>query len=88
MYHDTKGAWYFIRLPQEETEQIKFIVNPKQVGFGSLRVVATIGETSWQTSIFPDGKRGTYLLPIKAQVRKKEKLEAGSKVSVALEISL
>lgn len=43
-------------------------------GWGSLPVMATIGKTSWKTSIFPDKKSESYLLPLKAEVRKKEKI--------------
>lgn len=49
---------------------------------------AKIGGTSWKTSIFPQAKEGTYILPIKAEVRKKEKILAGNKVVVALIIDL
>jgi len=44
-----------------------------------------IGKTAWKTSIFP-AKDGTYLLPVKAQVRKAEGLFAGNRVSFAIKI--
>jgi hypothetical protein len=47
-----------------------------------------IGKTLWSTSIFPDKKAGEYLLPLKAQVRKKEGLVAGDVVSFSFEIKL
>ena len=49
-----------------------------------MRVKVTIGATEWQTSIFPDKKRATYVLPVKHAVRKAESLTAGSKVRVDL----
>ena len=55
-------------------------------GWGSLPVTVTIGKTSWKTSIFPDAKAGAYLLPLKADVRKKEKILASDTVSFSLEI--
>jgi hypothetical protein len=51
-------------------------------------VKATIGKTSWRTSIFPDSKSGSYVLPVKAGVRKKEKLEEGDTVALTLEVML
>lgn len=60
---------------------------PKR-GFGSVRISALIGNTSWQTSIFPDKKSGCYFLPLKADVRKKEKLIDGQTVSVKLGIDV
>jgi hypothetical protein len=55
--------------------------------FGSLRVSATIGETRWDTSIFFDTKAGAFVLPVKADVRRKESLNLGDSVtcSIALE---
>ena len=80
-----KGAWFFVTLPRKEAEQIKFF-NQRRRGWGSVRVMVTIGKTKWQTSIFPDSKTGSYLLPIKADVRKKEKIEAGSAVTLTLRV--
>jgi hypothetical protein len=42
----------------------------------------------WKTSIFPDNKTGTYLLPLKADVRKKEKIGAGDTIMLSLEIQV
>ncbi len=53
---------------------------------GSLPVIATIGKTIWKTSIFPDKKICSYLLPLKAEVRKKELLREGDKIKLSLEI--
>lgn len=83
MYHG-KSAWFFVTLPKDESEQIKFFNNHKRRGWGSVRVKVTIGETSWSTSIFPDSKAGAYLLPVKAEVRKKERIAAGDNATVKL----
>lgn len=86
-----KGAWHFITLPKDKSEEIKFFsenVHGKRCGWGSVRVLAMVGNTSWETSIFPDSKRGAYLLPVKADVRKKEKFTAGDKVTVKLKINV
>lgn len=53
-------------------------------GFGSIPVDVTIGDTTWQTSIFPDKESGCFVLPIKAAVRKAESIAAGDTVEVAL----
>jgi hypothetical protein len=53
---------------------------------GSLPVEVTIGTTTWKTSIFPDTKTKAYVLPIKAEVRKKEGITADTSVSLLLEI--
>lgn len=82
-----KGAWFFITLPTDVSERIKFLTGPRR-GWGSVRVSARIGKTAWKTSIFPDKKAGAYLLPVKADVRAKERLEAGCTVSVDLGVDL
>jgi hypothetical protein len=43
-----------------------------------------IGNTQWETAIWFDTKHNTYLLPIKADVRKKEKLELDSMMEVVV----
>ena len=53
-------------------------------GFGSVRVEARIGATTWRTSVFPD-KRG-YVLPVKKAVRRAESLEVGDPARVTLEL--
>jgi|LakMenEpi03Aug12_release.lakeMendotaPanAssembly.Ray.scaffolds.fasta_scaffold251265_3 hypothetical protein len=78
--------WHFISVPKTDGESIKGSFKKISRGWGSLRVEARIGKTTWKTSIFPDKKRGTYILPIKADVRKKENLSVGDKVSVVLQI--
>ena len=80
-------AWHFITLPQEDAEQIKFFVKTPN-GFGSVRVRAQIGESVWKTSIFPDRSSNSYLLPIKAEIRKRESLSEGDRVQVSLTIDL
>jgi Domain of unknown function (DUF1905) len=84
-----KGAWHFISLPKEYANEIKAITeSPIKTGFGSVRVSAKISKTTWITSIFPDNKSGSYLLPVKKDVRKKENLQAGSKLKVIIIIKV
>ncbi|MFO1184592.1 MAG: DUF1905 domain-containing protein [Bauldia sp.] len=83
-----KGAWFFVSLPQEDAERIRFFTGGRRRGFGSLRVKARIGDTTWRTSIFPDTKSGSYLLPVKADVREAERLADGSAVAVTLNLDV
>ena len=78
------AAWFFVTLPQAESAIIRLAV-PRR-GFGSVRVRAQIGASCWATSIFPDSKAGTYLLPVKASIRKAEKLSDGDSLTVCLSI--
>ena len=45
----------------------------------------TLGESRWQTSLFPN-KDGSWFLPVKKPVRVAEELEYGDEVAVELEL--
>jgi len=79
-----KAAWYFITIDGDIAASIRAAARGSTGGFGSVRVAATIGATSWQTSLFPSKDAGGYLLPLKASVRRTEGLTDGGIVSVAL----
>lgn len=81
-----KGAWHFVTLPIEVAEEINFLYSENKRGWGSLPVKATIGETSWNTSIFPDKKNNSFLLPIKSSIRNKANLVAGQTATILLKI--
>lgn len=78
------GSWHFLTLPADVSAGLKSLRGSPR-GFGSMRVEATVGKTSWKTSVFPT-KAGDFLLPVKADVRKKEGLSAGDQVKVAIEV--
>jgi len=80
-----KAAWHFITIPKNLSSQIKTFDDMPRRGFGSFPVKVTIGKTTWKTSIFPE-KKGTYLLPVKAAVRKKENLSIGAKVELTFSL--
>jgi hypothetical protein len=91
LWQSTASAWYFITLPQDKSEEIKFFsenIHGKRRGWGAVRVEAIIGNTTWQTSIFPSSQSQAYILPIKADVRKKEKILVGNIVKVQLKIEV
>jgi hypothetical protein len=91
LWQSTATAWHFITLPQDKSEEIKFFsenIHGKRRGWGAVRVEVTIGTTTWQTSIFPSSQSQAYILPIKADVRKKEKILVGNIVKVQLKIEV
>lgn len=81
-----RAAWWFVSLPETTTDDIDERFGAKAAGFGSLKVEVTIGATTWRTSIFPDTKRGTFVLPVKKAVRTAEGLAGGSVVAVRLQV--
>lgn len=86
-----EAAWYFIRVDEKISSGIKDKFGMFARGWGSLPVNVTLGKSSWKTSIFPDkqnlpaGKQ-TYLLPIKAKIRKDEKINDKDEVELEIEI--
>jgi hypothetical protein len=77
-------AWVFASLPPGESQEIRDLAGGLRRGFGSLRVRATIGTSTWATSIFP-GKAG-YVLPVKRPVRMAEEIDVGDTVTVTVEL--
>ncbi|RSN13522.1 DUF1905 domain-containing protein [Streptomyces sp. WAC 05977] len=79
-------TWTFVSLPQDVSEEIREITDGPRRGFGAVRVQAGIGDSEWKTSIFPDAKRGAYVLPVKKAVRKAEGIEEGDVAEVTVEL--
>ena len=79
------GRWYFVTVPDEQSGEIKAhgFENPR--GFNSVKVEATIEGVTWRTSVFPLNSGG-YVLPVKAEVRKKADLAVGDEVRVSLDL--
>lgn len=77
-------SWTFLSLPPEVADEILELAGPHSRGFGSVRVEVTVGATVWRTSIFPDNRARTYVLPIKKAVRRAERCEAGDRVHATL----
>jgi hypothetical protein len=84
--YDGASPWHFLSLPVAVSEEIIEASAGRQRGFGSVRVRVSIGATEWRTSVFPDSKLGTFLLPVKREVRVTEGLEEGDMVLVRLDL--
>ncbi len=85
------AAWFFVTITGDVADGIRIAALGGQwlngrKGFGSARVDVTIGETSWQTSVFPHKESGGWLLPVKAAVRKAEGLTEGDEVTVTVSL--
>ena len=78
------AAWHFLSLPKNLTNGIKVLTSENKKSFGSVRVKVKIADYSWKTSIFPDTKEGTYLLPLKKEARQHAGLAAGDMVTAEL----
>jgi hypothetical protein len=80
---DAPAAWFFITIDGDAASRIKSSL-ARRNGFGSIKVSAQIGATDFQTSLFPAKDVQGYLLPVKAAVRKAERLGEGTIVELTL----
>lgn len=83
-----EAGWHFVTLPQDLAEQLREDSAAFRKGFGSVRVNASIGGHRWSTSVFPDAKTSSYLLPVKKAVRTAAGIRAGDEVDVELSLLL
>ena len=86
------ASWHFLTLSGDVAEAIHALALMRRLeggqkrGWGSMKVRATVGDTSWETSIFPAKDVGGWLLPVKASVRRAEGLVAGDMVIVSVTV--
>ncbi len=82
--HSTSGGWHFVSLPLPLAKEIRENLQWQEEGWGRLKATAKIGDNQWATAIWFDTRNKTYLLPLKAEIRKKEKLQSGQNLLVTL----
>lgn len=83
------GSWHFLTIDGAAGEALSGTAMMRKLegtarGFGSLKVKARIGDTAFATSVFPSKTDGGWLLPVKASVRKAERVGEGDDVEVSL----
>jgi hypothetical protein len=83
-HHSPTGGWVFVALPVKVSAQIRQKHKWDEEGWGRLKARACINNTEWNSAIWFDTKQNTYLLPLKAEIRKKENIEAGKTLRVSV----
>jgi len=85
-YASSEGicGWTFVSVPKELSVQIRKDFKYLEEGWGRLKVTATLGDSEWETAIWFDTKQDTYLLPLKAKIKKQEKVVLGDEVQIAI----
>jgi hypothetical protein len=76
------APYFYITVPDDASAAIRAISSIVTYGWGVIPVKVWIGGSRWETSLFP--KDGRYLVPIKAAIRRAERLEEGDSASVRL----
>ena len=78
------APWYFVTVPAQQCDDLKAVLKLVTYGWGMIPVDVQIGKTGYKTSLWP--KDGSYIVPVKASVRKAEQLEEGDTVTVRLDV--
>ena len=74
----------FCIVPIEISTEIRENMKWMEEGWGRLKAVAKIVNTQWETAIWFDTKQNTYLLPLKAEIREKEKLDMLKDINIII----
>ncbi|MEQ8518588.1 MAG: DUF1905 domain-containing protein [Cytophagales bacterium] len=82
--YDAENAWYFVSLAQKMSEEIRSQLQWQEEGWGKMKAIAKIRDLEWKTSIWFDSKRQCYVLPIKAEIRKKLSLKEKDQLKIEL----
>jgi hypothetical protein len=80
------APYHFITVPEEGCVALAAVAPGVSYGWGMIPVSARIGRTCWTTSLFP--KDGSYVVPIRAAVRRSEDLEVGQQVVLSLHVDV
>lgn len=78
------APWHFVTVPPEQCAELKAVSGSVTYGWGMIPVMVQIGKTKWKTSLWP--KDDSYIVPIKASVRKTERIAEGDTVTIQLEV--
>jgi hypothetical protein len=78
------SPYFYAPVPPDQAEGVRRAAKSVSYGWGMIPVEAAIGGVAFTTALFP--KDGTYLLPIKAAVRRAANLTAGDTVAVVLKV--
>jgi hypothetical protein len=78
------APWFFITVPADESALIEEESPAVTYGWGMIPATVTIGRSRWETALFP--KDGRYIVPVKAAIRRAERLDQGDRATVRLMI--
>ena len=79
------APYYFVAVPDELCDDIRDAARLASYGWGCVPVQAEIGGMPFRTSLIP--RDGTYLLPLRIDIRRKADIVPGAEVAVTLTVS-
>jgi hypothetical protein len=84
IYWRGPSPYFYAPVPAEHAGELRRITRLVTYGWGMTPVNARIGEVAFYTALFP--KDGTYLVPLKAEVRRRADITAGDVIQVELTV--
>lgn len=88
------ATWYWFSMPAALSEEVEARYGSQKRGWRSIPVRVTVGNTTWDTSMFrertvtQERDLETFLIPVKTAVRKSERLEEGREIAVKIIVRL
>ena len=79
------SPYFWLALSPEACDYVRAEAAMATYGWGAIPVRVRIGDTEWETSLLP--RDGGYALPVKDDVRRRERLGEGDRVEVAMSIA-
>lgn len=76
------APFYYVAVPDDDSADIRDAAPLLTYGWGVLPARVRVGDTVWETSLFP--KDGRYLVPLKDAVRRAEGIHEGDVIDVAV----
>ncbi len=89
VWRGSKSIWHYVSLPEHMSDEVRTLSQyhqTKRRGWGAVKVEVAVEDQQWKTSIFPVFEGSRYALFLKADVRKKLGVAAGSEITVTLNI--
>ena len=87
-----RGTYHLIVISGEPAEalamhaRMRRLEYGRQRGFGSVKVMARIGETAWSTSVFPQNKSTEWVLLVSRKVMRAEDIAESDPVALELDL--
>jgi hypothetical protein len=79
------APYHFVTVDGDAADHLKAVAPHVSYGWGMIPVSATVGLTTFTTSLWP--KDGGYALPLKDAVRVAEDMELGDVVTVRMRVT-
>jgi hypothetical protein len=79
------APFYWLALPPDVCDDVRAEAPMASYGWGAIPVAVRIGATRWETSLLP--RDGGYVLPVKQDVRTRERFGDGDTVTVAMSVA-